>query len=145
MGVILMRSVRRTHVAVIAVVLGIVVLVLSTSIGQNQRNYDVETRVYATPEYRTDATRAIDAYERVMERYMDATEQNFTGISADLGAVAARLESIDARLAKLDVRLERIERHLGILPPPPAPDPNTPPPPAPAPLSPPTPRRYGGQ
>jgi len=140
-----MRSNRRTYVAILAVIIGIVVLTLSTSVGQNRRNYDVEAQVYTTPEYRTDASRAIDAYERVMERYMDATEQGFAGIAADLGAVATRLESIDARLAKLDERLERIERHLGILPPPPPmPDPNAPPPPAPMPLSPPAPRRSGG-
>ena len=130
-----MRSNKRTYVAIAAVVIGIIVLALSTSVGQNRRNYDVEAQVYTTPEYRTDAGRAIDAYERVMERYMDATEQGFAGIAADLGAVAVRLESIDARLAKLDERLERIERHLGILPPLPAPDPNAPPPPAPAPMS----------
>ncbi|HNY78411.1 MAG: hypothetical protein RBS72_18540 [Sedimentisphaerales bacterium] len=141
-----MRSKRRTHAAIAAVVIGTIILALSTSVGQNRRNYDVEAQVYTTPEYRTDASRAIDAYERVMERYMDATEQGFAGIGADLGAVAARLEAVDARLAKLDERLERIERHLGILPPPPPmPDPNAPLPPAPAPLSSPAPRRYGGQ
>lgn len=135
-----MRSNKRTYAAIAAVVIGIVVLALSTSVGQNRRNYDVEAQVYTTPEYRTDASRAIDAYERVMERYMDATEQGFAGIGTDLSAVAARLESIDAALAKLDERLERIERHLGILPPgPPMPDPNAPPPPAPMPLSPPAP------
>lgn len=140
-----MKPNRQTCVAVTAIVFAVVVLALSTSVGQNQRNYEVETRVYSTPEYRTDATRAIEAYERVMERYMDATQQNFAGVAADIGAVAARLESIDARLARLDTRLERIERHLGILPPPTAPDPNTPQPPAPTPLSPTTPRKYGGQ
>ncbi|HPC95464.1 MAG TPA: hypothetical protein PLU87_11000 [Sedimentisphaerales bacterium] len=141
-----MRSSKRTYVAIAAVVIGIVVLVLSTSVGQNRRNYDVEAQVYTTPEYRTEASRAIDAYERVMERYMDATEQGFAGIAADLGAVATRLESIDARLAKLDERLERIERHLGILPlRPPVPDPNAPPPPVPTPLSPSAPHKLGGQ
>lgn len=141
-----MRSNKRTYVAVAAAVIGIVVLVLSTSVGQNRRNYDVEAQVYTTPEYRTEASRAIDAYERVMERYMDATEQGFAGLAADLGAVATRLESIDARLAKLDERLERIERHLGILPPrPPMPDPNAPPPPVPTPLSPSAPHKLGGQ
>ncbi len=87
-----MRSIKRAHVAGIAIILGVVVLVLSTSVGQSRKNYEVETRVYTTPEYRTDAARAIDAYERLMERYMDTTQQNFAGIAADIGAVAARLE-----------------------------------------------------
>ena len=138
-----MRSNRRTVVAIAGAVVGMIVLALPTSVGQNQRNYEVQTRIYATPEYRTDTTRAIDAYERVMERYMDATERNFALMAADIGAVAVRLEAIDAGLAKLDERLERIERHLGILPPLPAPDPNIPQPPTPTPLHSPTPRPYG--
>lgn len=124
-----MRSNRRLYWTVIAIFAVAVVCWLSTSMGQTDRRYNVETRVYTTPEYRTDAQRAIEAYERVMERYMDATERNFAGVSADIGAVAVMLESIDAKLGTLDARLERIERHLGIAPPPPpiAPDPNAPP------------------
>ncbi len=138
-----MRSNRRTYVAVAVVVSSIVVLALSTSVGQSRRNYDVETRIYATPEYRTDTTRAIDAYERVMERYMDASDRNFAAMAADIGAVAVRLEAIDARLEKLDWRLERIERHLGILPPLPAADPNAAQPSPPTPLRSPAPRSSG--
>ncbi len=138
-----MRSNRRVVVAIAGAVVGMIVLTLPTSVGQNQRNYEVQTRVYATPEYRTDTTRAIDAYERVMERYMDATEQNFSLMAADIGAVAVRLEAIDAGLAKLDARLERIERHLGILPPAPAADPNVASPSSPTPLRLPPPRSYG--
>ena len=81
-----MRSKRRTHAAIAAVVIGTIILALSTSVGQNRRNYDVEAQVYTTPEYRTDASRAIDAYERVMERYMDATEQ---GLRRSVGPISA--------------------------------------------------------
>ncbi len=140
-----MRSNRRTYIAIAAVAVGIVVLALPSSVGQNQRNYEIQTRVYATPDYRTDTMRAIEAYERVMERYMDASERNFAAVTADIGAVAVRLEAIDIGLAKLDARLERIERHLGILPPPRVADPNTTPPTAPAPLPAPSSRGYGGQ
>ena len=119
-----MQSNRRFHIATATVVLLMVVLWFSTSTGQVRRKYEVEAQVYSTPEYRTDATRAIEAYERVMERYMDATERNLTNISGDIGAVATMLDEIDTKLTKLDMRLERIERHLGILPPPVAPDPN---------------------
>lgn len=129
-----MKSNRRFYIALTTVVLIMVVFWLSTSIGQTRRRYEVETQVYSTPEFRTDATRAIEAYERLMERYMDATERNFTQVSGDIGAIAVMLDRIDARMAKLDTRLERIERHLGIAPPPiaPAPDPNAIPTPAPA-------------
>ena len=137
-----MKSSKRFYIVLVTVVLLMVLFWLSTSIGQTRKRYEVEAQVYSTPEYRTDATRAIEAYERVMERYMDATERNFSQISTDIGAIAVTLDSIDAKLNKLDTRIERIERHLGILPPPVAPDPNAAPvptpAPAPAPVRPPT-------
>jgi len=121
-----MKSNKRFYFALATVVLIMVVFWLSTSLGQSRKRYEVEAQVYSTPELRTDTTRAIEAYERVMERYMDASERNFTEVSADIGAIAVMLDRIDAKLTKLDTRIERIERHLGILPPPvaPTPDPN---------------------
>ena len=121
-----MKSNRRFYIALTTVVLIMVVFWLSTSIGQTRRRYEVEAQVYSTPEYRTDTTRALEAYERLMERYMDVTERNFSEVSGDIGAIAVMLDRIDTKLTKLDTRLERIERHLGILPPAvaPAPDPN---------------------
>jgi len=118
-----MRSNRRLYVTGLAMLVLVAVLWLSTSMAQVHQRYEVKTRVYSTPEYRTEATRAMDAYERVMERYMDATEKNFEGISADIGDVAGLLESIDAQLTRIDTRLDRIEKHLGIAPLPAA-DPN---------------------
>lgn len=128
-----MKSKRRFYIVLATVVLIMVVFWLSTSIGQSRRRYEVEAQVYSTPEYRTDTTRAIEAYERVMERYMDVTERNFTEVSGDIRTVVAMLDAIDTKLTRLDMRLERIERHLGILPAPvaPAPDPNAVPTPAP--------------
>lgn len=130
-----MKSSRHFCIALAGTVALIVVVWFSTSLGQGAKRYEVEAQVYSTPEYRTDATRAIDAYERLMTRYMDVTERNLSAISTDIGAVAARLDAIDNNLSKLDQRLERIERHLGILPPPvaPGPDPNAVPSVAPAP------------
>jgi len=125
-----MKSNRKLRWVGAVIVLVVIVLWLSTSPGQVQKKYQVETRVYSTPEYRTDAARAIDAYERVMERYMDVAERNFAAISGDLrvldtkiNAVDAKLTAVDAKLTKLDMRLERIERHLGTIPTPVA-DPN---------------------
>jgi hypothetical protein len=129
-----MNSNKRFNLVVAFAVVCIAAFWLSTSVGQSSRSYEVETQVYTTPEYRTDAARAIDAYERVMQRHMDMTQQNLADVLGYVNAIAVRLDAIDARLAKLDERMERIERHMGIAPPPaaPAPDPNAPQPPVPA-------------
>ncbi len=123
-----MKSTRRYYVVVTVVLLVTAALWLSTSVAQTRKRYEIETQVYATPEYRTDATRAIDAYERVMERYMDSSERNFVGLATDLRAIAIQLNALDAKLTKLDTRMDRIERHLGVGPQPivPTSDPNAP-------------------
>ena len=123
-----MTSKRRFYLAVLVVLTVVVLFWLSTSIGRDRPHYGVEAQIYTTPEYRTDAGRAIDAYERTMERYMDATERNFVGLSADIRAVGIMVDTLNANLTRLDMRLDRIEKHLGIVPQPvaPAPDPNAP-------------------
>jgi len=111
-----MKSTRRYTLIAIAVLLVTVVLWLSSAPGQTHKRYEIETQVYATPEYRTDATRAIDAYERVMERYMDSSERSFVALAGDLKAISVQLSALDAKLTRLDTRMERIERHLGVVP-----------------------------
>jgi hypothetical protein len=66
------------------------------------------------PEYRTDTARAIDAYERLMERYMDLTEMNMVRIGMDVQAFGRKLDSIDSKQVELLTRISRIERALGI-------------------------------
>jgi hypothetical protein len=115
-----MGSNRRLWSIIVAAALCLVVVWFSTSRGQGRGNYQTETRVYTTPEYQTDTSRAIDAYEKLMQRYMDVTERNFNGLAIDIKAVAMKLDAIDAKLTALDIRLARIEKHLGIVPPAPA-------------------------
>ena len=85
----------------------------SVSLYGGQKTYEVESQI-TIPEYRTDAARAIDAYERLMERHMDLTEGNLTRIGADLKSVAERLDSINSKLTELSTRIARIEKKLGI-------------------------------
>jgi hypothetical protein len=75
------------------------------------RTYEVEP-VITTPEYKTDAARAIDAYERLMERYMDLAETHLI----DCQAVTQRLDSIDAKMEDISKRLAGIEKAMGIDP-----------------------------
>ncbi len=122
-----MGSNRGLWSVIVSFALCLVVVWFSTSWGQGRSNYQPETHVYTTPDYQTDTTRAIDAYERLMARYMDMTERNFGSIAAGMKTLTVKFDAIDAKLTALDTRLARIERHLGITPEPPAGgDPNVP-------------------
>ena len=83
------------------------------SIYAGAENYEI--RPYITlPEYRSDAARAIDAYERTMYRYMAVTEHSLTGVNADVKTMIQKLDSIDAKLTALTNRISHIEEALGI-------------------------------
>ncbi len=106
-----MKSKRNLLVIGTVVVICLVVVRFAASIPDKGRTYEVEP-VITTPEYRTDATRAIDAYERLMERYMDLVETHFI----DCQAVTQRLDSLDTKIEDISKRLARIEKALGIDP-----------------------------
>jgi L-fucose isomerase-like protein len=102
-------------------VTGTVVLVcliaaaVSTAIPDNGKKYEIDT-VVDVPEYKTDAARAIDAYERLMDKYMDLSEKIVLKIGGDSQAVSTKLDSLDSRLADISTRLARIEKALGVDP-----------------------------
>jgi len=84
-----------------------------TSSQGSEKTYEV--RPYITlPEYRTDTARAIDAYERVMERFMTLAEKNLGRIDTDVQGITKKLNSIDRKLTELSTRMAGIEKALGI-------------------------------
>jgi hypothetical protein len=98
----------------LCLVLGL--LILSSAIMQaGEKTYELRPEI-TLPEYRSDAARAIDAYERTMTHYMSLVERNLTGVNTDVRAVLRKLDSIDAKMIALSVRLARIEEVLGIEP-----------------------------
>jgi len=80
-----------------------------------ERTYEIRPEI-RLPEHRSDAARAIDAYERLMERYMSLSERNLNGINVNLSSVMTKLDSIDGKLGSLSERIARIEKALGIKP-----------------------------
>jgi flagellar basal body-associated protein FliL len=97
------------------VIICLVAAQLGISVPGKKKSYEVDQWI-TTPEYRTDASRAIDAYERLMERYMDVVEGNLLQVGDDCRNVAIKLDSLDSRLTEISDRLTRIERALGIDP-----------------------------
>ena len=105
----------KMNLLVVAVVLicCVSVICFSGSIQSSQSTYEVQPNL-TIPEYKTDTTRVIDAYERLMDRYMDMTERNIIGVDGDIQTIIARLDSIDAKLTELNTRAARIEKSIGI-------------------------------
>ena len=105
---------NRNLLAIGAVVICCITLVwFSTSIHGDPKTYELRPHI-SLPEYRTDAASAIDAYERMMERYMNKTERDSIRISADLKEIIKKLYSIDNKLTELSARIARIEKTFGI-------------------------------
>ena len=109
-----MKQNRNLLAAGAVILVCLVVAALATSIPGKERNYEVE--MITSPEYKTDAARAIDAYERLMDRYMDLSEKLLSQMGGDCQAVAAKLDSLDSRIAELSARLAGIEKTIGIKP-----------------------------
>ena len=80
---------------------------------RGENSYEIEPRI-TVPAYRTDAARAIDAYERVMERFMNLTGKNLADIDTEVKGIAQTLHSVDRKLTELSRRMARIEKALGI-------------------------------
>ena len=108
-----MKTNRNTLVVLVVIIVCSVLVWLSASIEGGQKTYEIHPNI-AIPEYKTDLTRVMDAYERLMERYMDLTEQNQSMVGADLKYVVTTLDSIDVRLIELSARITNIESALGI-------------------------------
>jgi hypothetical protein len=103
-----------------AIVAGAVICLIAARLaisvtGRDRTKYEVDAWV-TTPEYKTDAALAIDAYERLMQRYMDLTEEHLMKLGSDCNGVTQRLDSICATLSEISERLARIERVLSIDP-----------------------------
>jgi Na+/phosphate symporter len=108
-----MNTNRNTLAILVVIIVCSVLVWLSASIEGSQKTYEIHPNI-AMPEYKTDLTRITDAYERLMERYMNLTERNLSAFGTDLNYVATKLDSIDGQLIEMSARIARIETALGI-------------------------------
>ena len=105
---------HKNLLAVLAVVICLITVIwFSTTTQGRAKTYEIQPRV-SVPEYKTDAARAIDAYERLMERFINTTDRSSIRIERDLAEVIKKLDSINNKLSRLSLRIERIEKTFGI-------------------------------
>jgi hypothetical protein len=114
-----MSTKKNLTILSIAVICCTAIAWFSVSIQGEQKTYEIQPQI-TVPEYKTDAARAIDAYERLMERYMNQTERNSRLFNVAVKDINKKLNSIDHKLTELSVRIGRIEKTLGIKQPQPA-------------------------
>jgi len=99
-------------------IIGLVFL-LTTAMGveSSGKRHTFEVRNSITsPQYRSDAARAIDAYERLMERYMSLTETNLVATQADGRDMAYRLTRLESTLERIEQKLDHLGRTLQVSP-----------------------------
>jgi hypothetical protein len=110
-----MKIKENKNLLVVGAVL-IVCLILigfSSSIQGGDKSYKIRPEI-TLPEYRTDTGRAIDAYERIMDRFINLTERDLGSINTDVKSISKQLVLIDCKLTELSARMGRIEKSLGI-------------------------------
>ncbi|MHC4123255.1 MAG: hypothetical protein ACYSSI_06745 [Planctomycetota bacterium] len=110
-----MKTKKNKNLLVVGAVLipCLILIGFSSSIRGGEKSYKIKPEI-TLPEYRTDTARAIDAYESVMDRFIDLTEKNLTGINTDVKGIANKLVLIDCKLTDISTRMTRIEKALGI-------------------------------
>ncbi|OHB76649.1 MAG: hypothetical protein A2Z25_18105 [Planctomycetes bacterium RBG_16_55_9] len=108
-----MKTSKSLLVVLMVMVCGIIVVWFSGSIRGGQKTYNLQPDL-TIPEYKTDTVHVMEAYERLMDRYMDLTGSHLATVGMDLRNVVARLDALDGRLAELSTRLARIEQTLGV-------------------------------
>lgn len=110
---------KKLLVVVTGLIICIAAVWICESIQGEETKYEVRPQIETIPEYKTDATRAIDAYERLMDRYMNIIETNLTrsnndikNVSQSLNSITEKLASIDAKLTELSTRMTHIEKRM---------------------------------
>jgi len=84
-----------------------------------EKTYEIRPEV-SMGAYRSDAVRVMDAYERLMDRYMFLVEGNLNNLGTDMSGVIKKLNSIEKKIDVLGTRITRIEKALNIQQPRPA-------------------------
>jgi len=97
----------------IILMVGIIVIAFSSSIQGSSKTYRIKPEI-TFPEYQIYTGSGIDAYERLMERFMTLTENNLADINTDVEGIGKSLVLIDYKLTELSTRMARIEKALGI-------------------------------
>jgi len=108
-----METKENKNLLVVGAVLIACLIVIGFSSSIQGSSYEIKPEI-TLPEHRTDTARAIDAYERVMDKFINLTEKDLTGINTNIKNIAKKLVLIDCKLTDISTRMAKIEKALGI-------------------------------
>ena len=102
---------RKLVAILLVVIVSLAAISFVTSIQAAEKKYEARPDV-SIPYAPTEASRAVDSYERMMERFMDMTDRNFSGVGSDVKSVQKELSIMNVRLLDISKRIEAIEKTL---------------------------------
>jgi len=107
------NSGKKLLIATAVLAFCIVLSLSSTSIeGRSKKTYEIRPEI-TLPEHKTDTTRFIESYERILQRLI-TNERSRINLTDDISDVNGKLESMDKKLDDILTRLQKIEKALNI-------------------------------
>ncbi|MCD4831041.1 MAG: hypothetical protein K8R02_04435 [Anaerohalosphaeraceae bacterium] len=106
-----MKTERKKNMLAVGLIISICLIAVffADSIQGSEKSYEIKPEI-TIPQYQTDATRAINAYERLMERFMGMAEGNFYNVNAEMKDISRKLILLDSKISILSEQLTRIEK-----------------------------------
>lgn len=100
-----MNNITR-KIMIFAVVIVIAAVIITATVTA-ANNYEVKPEIrYSVEGHKTDIERIVNAYEKLMDRYMDLVEQKITTSDEKLDDVMAELKEMNQRLIRIEKKLE---------------------------------------
>ena len=85
----------------------------STSLQGVEKHYEIRPEI-TVPEYKTDTSRLIDSYEKLMNNYMRLAERNSTGPQTNMAEITKKIDLLDQKITALSAQIATIQKKLGI-------------------------------
>ena len=97
------------HTTVFVLVICVLVFCLGQRSGAADRNYEIRPEIDAGL-IQSETVRVVNAYERLMDRYMDLVQSNMVNISRDSKEIIVKLEAIEKKIDSLSERMDKLEK-----------------------------------
>lgn len=104
---------KKMLIAALVLAFCIVLSSSSTSIQGKDKTYELRPEI-TLPEQKTDTTRFIESYERILDRLITTNERTQLGLTENANNISEKLELINNKLDNISTRLQKIEKALNI-------------------------------